>query len=369
MKNLKRRSKNLKFVVLAVMVFVGIFALFAIGAKSDGETPSALSQLRHYEVPAALEGDAISLPGGTFMMGDGAGVGHFGERPPHLVRISPLRMLRYEVTRGQYVEFLNASSVAVSPLEGFNQGSEPVEDSGRPYTVHTERFTLLYVLSGEIGHADGKFEVIDEPDIPATVTWNGAALYCAWAGGRLPTEAEFEYASRAGSSDDYAPKEQYSRPDGSDSKTRPQLAKVGSYSANAWGLYDLTGNSPEWCEDWDGAYNYDLEYWRRRAERSAYWAARFSSMFADYDSLVNPYFADCLEDFPDGILDPSGPDKPGKWYDSKVVRGGWVSPRPTDPGAWMLGSAHTGRYSARNRANPPDSAAGFRCVWPLNGDR
>jgi formylglycine-generating enzyme required for sulfatase activity len=90
------------------------------------------------------------------------------------------------------------------------------------------------------------------------VTWDEAKAYCEWAGGSLPTEAQWEYAARGGKDglkypwgDETAPENaNYS---GSQWKgTSP----VRSYSANAWGLYDMAGNVLEWASDW-----YDKDYY------------------------------------------------------------------------------------------------------------
>jgi sulfatase modifying factor 1 len=90
----------------------------------------------------------------------------------------------------------------------------------------------------------------DEP--VGGVTWDEAKQFAEWAGGRLPTEAEWEYAARAGSS-----ASQYGRLDDiawylENSGNRKHA--VGQKQANDWGLHDMLGNVYEWCSDRYGPY-------------------------------------------------------------------------------------------------------------------
>ncbi|MCK6622403.1 MAG: SUMF1/EgtB/PvdO family nonheme iron enzyme [Calditrichaceae bacterium] len=171
---------------------------------------------------------AVEIKGGEFKMGSNEDA---NEKPIHPVKISPFRLGRYTVTAGQYQRF------------------DP---------DHTKRNKKGY---------GGFFKDDKQPAI--NVSWYDAYIFCKWAGGRLPTEAEWEYACRAGtatpfSTGDNLTTDQANYDGNYPYKNHPKgkylekTTPVGSYPPNAWGLYDMHGNVYEWCQDWyDGKY-YDV---------------------------------------------------------------------------------------------------------------
>jgi formylglycine-generating enzyme required for sulfatase activity len=219
----------------------------------------------------------VRIPAGEFDMGAARSRWN-DERPVHRVRIStPFLLGKYPVTNREYQRFLEANSGIKPPEYGSNSQ-------------------------------------FNDPQQPVVgVSWEDTQVFCQWVGCRLPTEAEWEYACRAGNSGAYCfgdaePKlGQYAWYDkNSGGKTQP----VGQKKPNQWGLYDMHGNVWEWCQDL-----FASDYYNRSPK-----------------------------------VDPSGPEK----GDARVLRGG----------SWDLDPEYL-RAACRYYYTPSFRLItfGFRCVW------
>lgn len=158
-----------------------------------------------------MEEEMVLIPAGEFIMGSDSG--EPDEKPAHKVYLDAYYIDKYEVTFEQYDKFCEATGRARPDDSGWGRGKMPA----------------------------------------INILWEEATAYAKWAGKRLPTEAEWEKAARAGSNTKYCFGDNESElgeyawyDNNSGGKTHP----VGTKKPNKWGLYDMHGNVWEWCSDY-----------------------------------------------------------------------------------------------------------------------
>ncbi len=271
---------------------------------NDGNTTSNGSI--DIEVNSAEEfvPEMVFIQGGEFEMGDITGNGQQDERPVHTVSLSDFYMSTFEVTNTEFCVFLNN-------VGQHSDGDEIWIDINDNDCQISENGGIYNPISGKENHPVGE------------VSLYGAVAYCDWLTSisgdiyRLPTEAEWEYACRAGSTGDFC--------FGSNENLLCDYAwyfgntagegvlPVGQKQPNSWGLYDLHGNIWEWCSD-----RYDADYYQEC-----------------FDSGT--------------VTNPTGPSS----GNVGVIRGG----------DWLSGSIFL-RSSERtpNYPNATDGHIGFRCI-------
>ena len=174
----------------------------------------------------------------------------------HQVTLSAFRMSKYETSNAQFAAFLNAKSIGSNGL--YALGAFPSE----PLIYDCDQFNGLSYTGSQWQAAAG-FE--NHPVI--CVTWYGATEFATYSGGRLPTEAEWEYACRGNTTTAFSTgaclnntqaNYRWDFPLTGCSNTNTaypnQTQAVNSYSPNAYGFYNMHGNVWEWCADWYGDY-------------------------------------------------------------------------------------------------------------------
>lgn len=313
-----------------------------------------------------FEGDSsytnmVLIPGGTFEMGGNNEQADADEFPNHTVTMGPFYMDITEVTNAQFQKFVNATgyittaerkpdweelkktvppgtpkpadSLLVSAALVFKQTTGPVN-----LNDYTEWWSWVSNANWRQPQGPGS-SIEGKEDYPVVqISWDDAMAYCKWAGKRLPTEAEWEFAARGGKKNQIYPwgnesvntgKPKTNSWEGSFPFYNEQkdgflkTAPVKSYNQNLYGLFDMAGNVWEWCSDW---YHYDY-----------------------YKTLANTNSLNPLG--PNKSYDPQDPYTP-----KRVLRGG----------SFLCNDAYCSGYRvARRMKSSPDTGlehTGFRCV-------
>ena len=305
----------------------------------------------------------IYIEGGFFDMGADNDEARPDEYPKHKIEISSFWMDETEVTNAQFKEFIDATGYITTAERSINwdeiksmlpPGTPKPNDSllspsslvfKESNTNNLNDYSKWWSLVrdanwrqpfGPNSNIEGK------DDYPVVhVSWEDANEYCKWAGKRLPTEAEYEYASRGGLVNEIY---SWGNQKVSDGNLKANIwegvfpksntlkdkfyyaSPVKSFSPNNYGLFDMAGNVWEWCSDW---------------------------YHANYYSMLPK----------EGVVDPKGPQKSydpvDPYSEKKVVRGG----------SFLCNDSYCSGYrnSARMKTTPDSSSlhTGFRTVYSV----
>jgi len=291
----------------------------------------------------------VWIQGGTFQMGSDDPA-FMDAQPIHEVSVNGFWMDEHEVTNAEFARFVKATgyiTVAERPLDPKDYPDVPKENLviGSPVFAPPENEVSLddpgqwwrYVAGANWYHPFGpsRTGMIKPNDPVVQVCYEDAVAYAKWAGKRLPTEAEWEYAARAGKENKNYYWGEELRPEGKWKANIFQgnfpnknsledgydfLAPVKSFPPNAYGLYDMEGNVWEWCNDL-----YRADYYQKSPKEN-----------------------------PQGPSDSYDPDEPGTV--KRVVRGG----------SFLCSDQYCIRYKAGSRGKGEIKSAsnnlGFRCV-------
>jgi formylglycine-generating enzyme required for sulfatase activity len=275
----------------------------------------------------------LHLPGGDFLMGsaDPRGYPADGEGPVRTVTVKPFWIDPYVVSNERFAHFVRATGYATEAERyGWSFVFVGLLPADFPPTRSVPAAPWWRQVTGASWqHPEGPASHIRERMNHPVVhlSWNDARAYCGWAGLRLPTEAEWEYAACGGLTQQRFPWGNVLEPEGQhrmniwqgrfpDHNTQADgyggTAPVEAFPPNGYGLYNMTGNVWEWCSDW-----FSADYHQKGSRRN-----------------------------------PKGPP----FGTQRVMRGG----------SYLCHESYCFRYRVAARsANTPDSSTGnlgFRCV-------
>ena len=280
------------FAVLAVCLFA--IAIVMVGCDDPPIDPPITPPVT--EPQTAVPEGMVLIPAGTFEMGSEDAEGDDVERPVHTVHLDAFYMDTHEVTNAKFKAFVNANPAWQKDNieDRFHDGDYLDDWTGTNYPSGRAEHPVVWV------------------------SWYAAMAYAEWAGKRLPTEAEWEYAARGGLSGKKYPWGD-DEPTAADANYGDDTTPVGRYADNGYGLYDMAGNVAEWCLD---AYD--------------------RGFYATSDDSRNPIAGGEVDNF------------------TTIPTGSW---RVTRGGSWGYGATRL-RVAKRTTSTPRSTynLVGFRCA-------
>ena len=199
------------------------------------------------------------IPAGMFIMGSPESEEErYDDEKQHQVTLGAFRMSICVITVGQFKTFVDATRYITDAEKGTGQ-------SGGSVILEGSKWNFKAGVNWKCDVNGNPRPVADYNNPVIHVSWNDANAFAEWMNCRLPTESEWEYACRAGTSTPFNtgsslsalqanyngnyPYTEYAK-----GEYRARTMPVGSFAPNAWGLNDMHGNVMEWCSDWYGDY-------------------------------------------------------------------------------------------------------------------
>ena len=367
----------MKRLCYSVVFFLTLVCASCKNEKADVETTKQDSTHSCMSVPSrfgenasteniSFSGDTsvqgmVLIPGGTYDMGGDNKQASADEYPKHKVQVSPFYMDVTEVTNAQFKKFVEATGyITTAEQKPDWEELKKSVPAGTPKPPDSVLVAASLVFTSTVGpvnlndysqwwswvkgaswkHPEGPASSIKgKENYPVVqVSWDDAMAYCKWAGKRLPTEAEWEFAARGGLDNNIYP---WGNEHISSGKTKAnswegkfpylnenkdgyvKMAPVKTYAPNSYGLFDMAGNVWEWCADW-----YHSDYYKTIANKTT----------------VNPQ----------GPTDSYDPDEP--YTKKRSLRGG----------SFLCNDSYCSGYrNARRMKSSPDTGlehTGFRCL-------
>jgi formylglycine-generating enzyme len=251
----------------------------AAAPVAAADAGSAAPRINTAPAPAPAAEGMVWVPGGVFWMG-GASDAMPDALPAHLVEVDGFWMDRTPVTNAQFERFVKTTGyVTVAertpspsdypgvPPDKLVAGSAVFTPTGHPVPLNDPLRWWTYARGASWRAPSGRGSSIrDRADHPVVhVAYEDAVAYARWAGGRLPTEAEFEFAARGGLDRNLYAWGNDLRPSGKPAANTWQgtfpvrddardgyagTSPVRAFPPNGFGLYDMGGNVWQWCADW-----------------------------------------------------------------------------------------------------------------------